>query len=555
MKYHLGTSSDRAFDGNKVHLSLTANPSHLEAVDPVVLGKVRAKQDQHRTGADRTTCCRCCCTAMRPLPVRASWRRCFGLSGLKRPPHWRLDPFHRQQPDRLHDHGRASAAPRRTQRRGEDGPEPHLPRQRRDPGGGAQARRWRWISASASKADVVIDMYCYRRWATTRATSRRSPSRSCTSASPSASPCVDGYLENLREMGVHRQEEADAMVEANARKRLEAELEAAHQPTEPRQGPTGWTRAGRVLGRVWKQTRADSTPRAGPDTGIEKKRGRPAPITARIAEGFNVAPKIERLLKQRLAMIERRGLDWAACELLAFASLAASGHAVRLSGQDCEPRHLQQRHAVLSITTTAALHPLSTSTKTRRRSRSSTRCSRKSRVLGFEYGYSARRAGRARAVGGPVRRFRQQRPGGDRPVHQLGRGQVGRMSGLVMLLPHGYEGRGPEHSSARLERFLSCAAEDNMQVAQPTTPAKMFHLLRRQVIRRSASRLVLMTPKSLLRHPRCVRPRSTTSASGFRRISARPDGGMDAAKDPARSAVLGQGLLRLARGARKTRPR
>jgi 2-oxoglutarate dehydrogenase E1 component len=224
-----------------------------------------------------------------------------------------------------------------------------------------------------------------------------------------------------------------------------------------------------------------------------------------VPEGFKLHPTVARVIEARKQMAEgKQAVDWGMAETLAYASLLSNGYDVRLSGQDMGRGTFAHRHAGAARPGSRALgpgqlHPAAAHRQgpgRLRRHRLGTvgRSGARLRVRLLH-----RRADRAGGVGSAVRRLRQRRAGGDGPVHLLRRDQVGRVCGLVQLLPHGYEGQGPEHSSARLERYLQLCAEHNMQVCVPSNAAQIFHLLRRQMLRPFRKPLIVMTPKSLLR--------------------------------------------------------
>ncbi len=283
-----------------------------------------------------------------------------------------------------------------------------------------------------------------------------------------------------------------------------------------------------------------------------------------IPAGFNAHKTIQRFMENRAKMIETGdGIDWAMAEALAFGSLCLDGHKIRLSGQDCERGTFSQRHSVLYDQETEERYiPLANLSPDQARFEVINSMLSEEAVLGFEYGYSL---ARPNALTLWEAQFGDFANGAQVVFDQFissGERKWLRMSGLVCLLPHGYEGQGPEHSSARLERFLQLCAEDNMQVANVTTPANYFHILRRQMKRDFRKPLILMTPKSLLRHKRAVSTLAEMSGtSAFHRLlwddaeylKDQPVKLVEGFEDPPRRAVLGQGLLRSVRGARKAR--
>ena len=268
----------------------------------------------------------------------------------------------------------------------------------------------------------------------------------------------------------------------------------------------------------------------------------PAEARRRLPEGFNVHPDGGAHGAQEAPVHAGDGeelLDWGEGEALAYATLLAEGYGVRLSGQDSERGTFSHRHAVLhDVKTGEQFDPLQQFATGRAAFQVFNSPLSEMGVLGFEYGYSLDVPGRPHHLGGPVRRLRQRRADHHRPVHRRRRAQVAAgCRGLTLLLPHGYEGQGPEHSSARLERFLSLCAEDNMQVCYPTTPAQIFHLLRRQVLRPFRKPLVIMSPKSLLRRREALSKLDELASGSFQEVIPRA-GGVEPAGVTAAAAVL-----------------
>ncbi len=274
------------------------------------------------------------------------------------------------------------------------------------------------------------------------------------------------------------------------------------------------------------------------------------------SEGFNAHRTITRQLEAKAKMFETgEGFDWATAEALAFGTLLEEGYPVRLSGQDSARGTFSQRHSALVDQETAERYfPLQcTSARTRPNIEVVNSLLSEEAVVGFEYGYSL---AEPKALVLWEAQFGDFANGAQVMIDQfISSGEMKwlRMSGLVLLLPHGYEGQGPEHSSARLERYLQLCAQDNIQVANCTTPANYFHILRRQVHRAFRKPLILMTPKSLLRHKRVTSRleemgrRIELSPRARRRCRARSQFARQAGarrSDPARHLVFGQGLLR-----------
>ena len=498
VKYHLGASSDRAFDGNNVHLSLTANPSHLEIVDPVVLGKVRAKQDQRGCKPGERT-------PVLPLLIHGDAAfagqgvvaECFGLSGLKghrtggsihfiinnqigfttNPRHSRSSPY-------CSDVAKIIEAP--IFHVNGDNPEAvvHVAK---------IATEFR----QKFQKPVVIDMFCYRRYGHNEADEPMFTQPLMYKAIKSHPTVTEIYAKRLDEEGVVPREESQRMQTA-IRARLEEEFETAdgYRPNK-----ADWL-DGRWAGLGF----AEDEERRG-ETGVDIERLRiiGRRITS-IPPDFNAHKVVRRLLDRRREMVDTgTGIDWSMAEHLAFGSLVNEGYPVRLSGQDSERGTFSQRHSVL-IDQDTERHwtPLKHVANDQAKFEVINSMLSEEAVLGFEYGYSL---AEPNALVMWEAQFGDFANGAQVVFDQFissGERKWLRMSGLVCLLPHGYEGQGPEHSSARLERYLQLCAEDNWQVANVTTPANYFHILRRQLKRKFRKPLILMTPKSLLRHKRVV---------------------------------------------------
>ncbi len=498
VKYHLGVSSDRAFDGNTVHLSLTANPSHLEIVDPVVLGKVRAKQDQHGCKPGERT-------PVLPLLIHGDAAfagqgvvaECFGLSGLKghrtggslhfiinnqigfttNPRHSRSSPY-------CSDVAKMVEAP--IFHVNGDNPEAvvHVAK---------IATEFR----QKFQKPVVIDMFCYRRHGHNESDEPAFTQPLMYRAIRSHPSAVAIYSKRLVEEGVVSSAEVEEM-QTRFRAHLDQEFASAdgYRPNKADWLDGRWSDIGF----------ADDEARRG-NTGVPidtlKELGRR--ITT-IPQDFNAHKTIQRLLQRRREMVETgTGIDWAMAEHLAFASLLKEGFPIRLSGQDSERGTFSQRHSVLVDQESERRYtPLKYVSPDQGRFEVINSMLSEEAVLAFEYGYTL---AEPNALVMWEAQFGDFANGAQVVFDQFvssGERKWLRMSGLVCLLPHGYEGQGPEHSSAKLERFLQLCAEDNWQVANCTTPANYFHVLRRQLHRKFRKPLVIMTPKSLLRHKRVV---------------------------------------------------
>jgi 2-oxoglutarate dehydrogenase E1 component len=500
VKYHLGASSDREFDNNKVHLSLTANPSHLEIVDPVVLGKVRAKQDQlGATPEDRTMVMPLLMHGDASFAGQGVVAECFGLSGLRG--HRTGGSVHFIVNNQIGfttnpRYSRSSPYPSDVAKMIEA---PIFHCNGDDPEAVVFAAKIATEFRQKFQKPVVIDMFCYRRHGHNEGDepSFTQPLMYKTIANhPTA---LEIYGNKLVGEGVVTSGEVDKM-KADWRARLDVELEAAQSY---RANKADWL-DGRWAG--FKTASAADDPRRG-HTGvaIEKLKQIGEKITAQ-PQGFHLHRTLNRFLDSRKKAIETgAGIDWSTGEALAFCSLLQEGHPVRLSGQDSERGTFSQRHSVLTDQENENRYtPFNHLGDGQARYEVINSMLSEEAVLGFEYGYSL---AEPNALTLWEAQFGDFANGAQVVFDQFissGERKWLRMSGLVCLLPHGYEGQGPEHSSARLERFLQMCAEDNMQVANCTTPANYFHILRRQLNRDFRKPLILMTPKSLLRHKRAV---------------------------------------------------
>jgi len=500
VKYHLGASSDREFDGNKVHLSLTANPSHLEIVNPVVLGKVRAKQDQHgATPEDRTMVMPLLIHGDAAFAGQGVVAECFGLSALKG---YRTGgSMHVIVNNQIGfttypRYSRSSPYPSDVAKMIE-APIFHVNGD--DPEAVVYAAKVATEYRQKFQKPVVIDMFCYRRYGHNEGDEPAFTQPLMYKAIRAHESITEIYSRKLIAEGVVTEGEVEKM-KADWRSRLEAEYEAG---TGYKPNKADW-----LDGHWAKFKHADDIddPRRG-NTGvaIETLKDIGKKITT-VPQGFHVHRTIQRFLDNRRKAIETgEGIDWSTGEALACCALLLDGHRVRLSGQDSERGTFSQRHSVLIDQESEARYT-SFNHLAEKQGKYEVLNSMLSEeaVLGYEYGYTL---SEPNALTMWEAQFGDFANGAQVVFDQFissGERKWLRMSGLVCLLPHGYEGQGPEHSSARLERFLQMCAEDNMQVANCTTPANYFHILRRQLKREIRKPLILMTPKSLLRHKRAV---------------------------------------------------
>ena len=522
VKYHLGASSDREFDGNKVHLSLTANPSHLEIVNPVVMGKARAKQDQV-FGRKREEVVPIE-ERSRVLPLllhgdaafagQGVVAECLGLSGLRG--HRVGGTLHFIINNQIGfttnpRFSRSSPYPSDVAKMIE-APIFHVNGD--DPEAVVYAAKVATEFRMMFHKPVVIDMFCYRRYGHNEGDEPSFTQPLMYKKIRSHQSTVQIYGKRLVDANLITEEELDRM-KAGWRAHLEAEFESgqAYKPNK-----ADW------LDGAWSGLRSA-------DNQDEQRRGKtavPMKTLKEIGKKLTEVPKefephrtIARFLENRRQAIEAgEGIDWSTAEALAFGAILLEGNPVRLSGQDSERGTFSQRHSVLYDQRDEGRYiPLNNLGPQQANYEVINSMLSEEAVLGFEYGYSL---AEPRALTLWEAQFGDFANGAQVVFDQFissGERKWLRMSGLVCLLPHGYEGQGPEHSSARLERFLQMCAEDNMQVANITTPANYFHSLRRQLKRDFRKPLILMTPKSLLRHKRAVSTLSEMSGeSSFHRL-------------------------------------
>jgi len=536
VKHHLGYSSDfNTAAGRTVHLSLCFNPSHLEFVNPVALGRLRAKQD--RLGdAER---------GRYGMAILIHGDAAFAGEGIVQ------ETLNLSQLDAystggtLHvivnnqigfttppEEGRSSTYATDLAKMLQI---PIFHVNGEDPEAVGQVVRLAMDFRRTFQRDVIIDMYCYRRYGHSEGDEPTFTQPLMYREISKHKSVREGYLEHLLRLGGVTRGEADAIA-AQRREHLEQELSASRNAeSRPRFDGFGGIWAGYVGG-----PESDV-----PDVETSVDRQRLASLLeslTRLPGDFHPHPKIERGLARRLEMARgERPVDFSAAEALAFASLAAEGFRVRLSGQDAARGTFSQRHAVLhdyedgrTYVPLEHLQPDQAPVEIYNSPLS------EAGVLGFEYGYSLD------CPGGLVlweAQFGDFCNAAQVIIDQFitsAEDKWERLSGIVLLLPHGLEGQGPEHASARLERFLQLAAQDNIQIVCPTTPAQYFHVLRRQVLRRWRKPLVVMTPKSLLRHPKAVSSLDDLAEGGFRRVIPDPQ---DVPAERVRRVILCAGKI------------
>ncbi|MBB4075866.1 2-oxoglutarate dehydrogenase E1 component [Bartonella fuyuanensis] len=507
VKYHLGTTADLDFDGNKVHLSLLANPSHLEIVDPVVMGKARAKQDQLVKSMHTDSLSLSERSKVLPLLIHGDAafagqgviQETFGLSGLKgyrvagslhviinnqigfttAPRFSRSSPYPSDVAKMI------------------DAPIFHV--------NGDDPEAVVFVAKIATEfrqifhKPVVIDMFCYRRYGHNEGDEPSFTQPLMYKAIRNHKTTLQLYSDQLVAEGMITLEEIEQQKKLWHDK-LEGEFEAStsYKPNKADWLDGSWTGLKAFSNADEQHLRT---------TGVELKTLKE--IGQKLVEvpaDFHVHRTIQRFLNNRAKIFETgEDVDWATAEALAFGSLCLEGAPVRLSGEDVERGTFSQRHSVLYDQENETRYiPLNHLQKGQALYEVVNSMLSEEAVLGFEYGYSL---AEPRGLTLWEAQFGDFSNGAqvifDQFISSAERKWL-RMSGLVCLLPHGFEGQGPEHSSARLERFLQLCAEDNMQVANCTTPANYFHILRRQIKRDFRKPLILMTPKSLLRHKRAV---------------------------------------------------
>jgi 2-oxoglutarate dehydrogenase E1 component len=499
VKYHLGTSTDLEMAGHNVHLSLQPNPSHLEAVDPVVVGKVRARQDMAGDTKGRRSVMGILMHGDAAFAGQGLVYETLAMSQLigyrtggtihlivNNQIGFTTVPAHAYSGLYCTDVAKSVQSP--IVHVNGDNPEAVV-----------------WCAQLAAEfrqefaTDFVLDIVCYRRHGHNETDEPAFTQPIMYRAIKNLKTTRELYAERLLDEGVVAPDEAQAMWDS-----LNATLEDAY-----------------IAAKAYKPNKADwleghwsglSTPDNEAEWTEDKTHVEPATLAevgnaiSKVPPQFDVNPKIVRQLEAKRTMLETgNGIDWATGEALAFGTLLVEGHRVRLSGEDCQRGTFSQRHAVLIDQTTQHEYvPLNNICDSQAKIEIYNSLLSEVGVLGFEYGYTL---ADPRTLVLWEAQFGDFANGAQVIIDQfLASGETKwlRMSGLVLLLPHGHEGQGPEHSSARPERYLQLCAESNMTVANLTTPANYFHVLRRQLKRNFRKPLVVMTPKSLLRHKLAV---------------------------------------------------
>lgn len=498
VKYHLGTSTDRDFgEGRNVHMSLISNPSHLEAVDPVISGRVRAKQDMLGDTEERLSCMGITMHGDAAFAGQGLVAEVLGLSDLK--------GYRTGGTLRIVVNNQIGFTTNPTSSRSSPYPTdvakmvgaPIFHVNADDPDAVIFVFKLATEFRMQFAKDVVVDVICYRKYGHNESDEPMFTQPIMYNTIRSKDSPSKMYGDSLIAQGVMSEADVQKVLD-DYKAFFEKEYEAAknYNPNK-----ADW-----LSGR-WSGFFSPEGTFPQVDTGVKKDQLKKIGLSiSRHPEGYNINSKILRQLDTKKKMIETgKDIDWATAEALAFGTLLTEGFSVRLSGQDCCRGTFSQRHAELvDQTDERRYQPLNNLDASQSRFEVYNSSLSEYGVLGFEYGYSQAAPNTLTLWEAQFGDFAN---GAQVMIDQfIASGEIKwlRMSGLVMLLPHASEGQGPEHSSARPERFLQLCAQDNMQVANCSTPANYFHILRRQLLAKFRKPLVLMTPKSLLRHKLCV---------------------------------------------------
>ena len=496
VKYHLGTSTDRDTPTGKIHLSLLANPSHLEAVDPVVVGKVRAKLDIRNDEEEKGSVMGVMLHGDAAFAGQGLVAETLALSELRgyrtggtlhiivnnqigfttSPKYSRFTPYPTDiaksvQAPIFHVNGD-------------------------DPEAVVYVCRLAAEFRQRFKRDAVVDIFCYRKYGHNESDEPMFTQPLMYKAISARKLPAEVYSERLVAEGLLNDDAVKAKF-AEFKSFFDKQYEAA-KSFKPNKAD--W------LEGQWAGFEKPTGEHPTVDTGVDVKKLKEIGLALGKEPPIKANSKIIRQLEAKRKMMEGgAGIDWATGEALAFGSLLKEGYGVRLSGQDCGRGTFSQRHSVLVDQENEQRYiPLNNLGGEQKSYEVIDSSLSEFAILGYEYGYSLGQPNYLTLWEGQFGDFAN---GAQVIIDQfISSGEIKwlRMSGLVMLLPHGYEGQGPEHSSARLERYLQLCAEDNMQVVNCTTPANYFHALRRQLLRKFRKPLIVMTPKSLLRHKLCV---------------------------------------------------
>jgi 2-oxoglutarate dehydrogenase E1 component len=515
VKYHTGYLADiKTASGQDLRVLMATNPSHLEAVDPVLEGIARARQELGKDGGPASV-----------LPLLIHGDAAFAGQGVV------FETLNLSQLEGYATGGTVhivinnqigfTTVPEdaRSTRYSTDiakilmAPVFHVHGE--DPDAAVHVMKLASDYRFKYGKDVVIDLVCYRRYGHNEGDEPYYTQPRMYERIKNRPPLYQLFAERLIESGVLSSEEFEAM---------KSEISASFEPGYRSAHEKSCTPHVMRFFESWEGIRKDYSHDPVPTGVAENRIEFIAKRCAELPQGFSVHPRLGRILKRRLEAVEKgEGIDWSTAEMLALGSLLLEGTRIRMSGQDTRRGTFSQRHSVLVDTVTGEhFTPLAHLAPNQAPLHIYDSMLSENAVLGFDYGYSL--------VSPDVLVLWEAQFGDFANNAQViidqfissAQAKWQRLSGLVLLLPHGYEGQGPEHSSARLERYLQLCAEDNMQVCNVTTPAQYFHLLRRQVKSAFRKPLVLMTPKSLLRHPRAVSTRSELASGSFREVLADP---------------------------------
>jgi 2-oxoglutarate dehydrogenase E1 component len=514
VKYHLGASADREFDGNRVHISLTDNPSHLEAVNPVVLGQVRAKQFFHKDrgkSPDRKKVIPVLMHGDAAFAGQGVVAECFAMSGL--PGHNIGGTIHVIVNNQIGfttapRFARSSPYPSDVAKTAQA---PILHVNGDDPEAVVHCAKIATEFRQKFNRDVVIDMVCYRRFGHNEGDEPSFTQPLMYKKIKIQPTTLDTYSKKISEEGLLSIDNISKQ-KTDFKNFLEKEFESSkNYKSELKWYDGTWSRFKPELG---KDKRGVSGVEKNKIIEIGKK-------LSTIPDNFSLHKTLKKIFDKKYEMFdEKKPIDWSTAETLAFGTLLEEGFSVRLSGQDSGRGTFSQRHSVLRNQDSHERYiPLNNISKNQKKFEIIDSLLSELAVLGFEFGYSL---SEPETLVLWEAQFGDFANGAQIIIDQFitsGEAKWGRASGLVLLLPHGYEGQGPEHSSARLERFLQMCAGENIQVVNCTTPANYFHALRRQMHRDFRKPLIVMTPKSLLRHKSCVSNiEDFTKKNSFHRI-------------------------------------
>ncbi|MFU8821361.1 MAG: 2-oxoglutarate dehydrogenase E1 component [Gammaproteobacteria bacterium] len=509
VKYHLGFSSDISTPGGNIHVALAFNPSHLEIVNPVVIGSVRARQDRRGDKAGASV-----------LPIlihgdaafagqgvvmetlQMSQARGFAAGGTIHVIVNNQIGFTTSHPEDARSTPHCSDVAKMI-----EAPIFHVNAD--DPDAVALIGRLAFDYRMQFRRDVVIDLVCYRRHGHNEADEPAATQPTMYRAVRNHPTVRRLYMDRLVQDGVVTQDEAQAMVETYRDGLDEGRVVSSSLGFVGNKFTVDWTRFDEVNFSQAVRTRL-STERVA----------QCAEAITRLPEELSLHPRVERIMADRARMAAGElPMDWGFAETMAYASLLTEGFDIRLTGQDSGRGTFFHRHAVLHDQNGREPHiPLTRIASDQRTFVVTDSLLSEEAVLGFEYGYATTNPDTLVIWEGQFGDFVN---GAQVVIDQFissGEAKWGRYCGLMLFLPHGYEGQGPEHSSARLERFLQLCAEHNMSVVVPSTPAQMFHLIRRQMVRNFRKPTIVMTPKSLLRHKLSVSPLESLSEGRFLRI-------------------------------------